>query len=76
MIGERNIIPGKSRKRNENFPYRQKESAGGKLKFYNINYKVSNLNGCLNIRINRPKRRLSSLTLLTITNLYESFYWR
>ena len=37
MIGERNIIPGKSRKRNENFPYRQKESAGGKLKFYNIN---------------------------------------
>ena len=47
MIGERNIIPGKSRKRNENFPYRQKESAGGKLKFYNINYKVSNLNGCL-----------------------------
>ena len=36
MIGERNIIPGKSRKRNENFPYRQKESAGGKLKFYNI----------------------------------------
>lgn len=63
MIGERNIIPGKSRKRNENFPYRQKESTGGKLKFYNINYKVSNLNGCLNIRINRPKRRLSSLTL-------------
>ena len=47
MIGERNIIPGKSRKRNENFPYRQKESTGGKLKFYNINYKVSNLNGCL-----------------------------
>ena len=47
MIGERNIIPGKSRKQNENFPYRQKESAGGKLKFYNINYKVSNLNGCL-----------------------------
>lgn len=47
MIGERNIIPGKSRKRNENFPYRQKESAGGKLKLYNINYKVSNLNGCL-----------------------------
>ena len=25
----------------------KKESAGGKLKFYNINYKVSNLNGCL-----------------------------
>lgn len=47
MISERNIIPGKSRKRNENFPYRQKESTGGKLKFYNINYKVSNLNGCL-----------------------------
>ncbi len=55
MIGERNIIPGKSRKRNENFPYRQKESAGGKLKFYNINYKVSNLNGCLESKIKQPK---------------------
>ena len=47
MIGERNIIPGKSRKRNEDFPYLQKESAGGHLQFSNINYKVSNLNGCL-----------------------------
>ena len=47
MICKRSIMPGKSRKRNENSPYRQKESAGGKLKFYNINYKVSNLNGCL-----------------------------
>lgn len=55
MICKRSIMPGKSRKRNENSPCRQKESAGGKLKFYNINYKVSNLNGCLNIRINRPK---------------------
>ena len=50
MISERNIIPGKSRKRNENFPYRQKESTGGKLKFYNINYKVSNLNGCWRVK--------------------------
>ena len=47
MICKRSIIPGKSRKRNENSPCRQKESAGGKLKFYDINYKVSNLNGCL-----------------------------
>ena len=46
MICKRSIMPGKSRKRNENSPCRQKESAGGKLKFYNINYKVSNLNGC------------------------------
>lgn len=47
MICKRSIIPGKSRKRNENFPCWQKENAGEKLKFYNINYKVSNLNGCL-----------------------------
>lgn len=47
MICKWNIIPGKSRKRIENFLCRQMAGAGGKLKFYNINYKVSNLNGCL-----------------------------
>lgn len=47
MICKWNIIPGKSRKRNENFLCRQMAGVGGKLKFYNINYKVSNLNGCL-----------------------------
>ena len=64
MIGERNIIPGKSRKRNENFPYRQKESTGGKLKFYNINYKVSNLNGCFEHKDKSPKKAIILLNII------------
>lgn len=46
MVCERNVIPGKARKRNDIFPYMPMVNTRVKLNFYNNN-KVSNRKGCL-----------------------------
>lgn len=45
MVCEQNIIPGKSRKRNDILPYLPMVNTRVKLNFYNN--KVSNRKGCL-----------------------------